>query len=39
MMKDLMDRCTSHETVITRLREKVKARDGELRELTSWKEV
>ena len=38
MMKGLMDRCTSHE-MITRLREKVEARDAELRELKAWKEV
>ena len=34
-----MDQCTSHEMVITHLREKVEARDAELRELTPWKEV
>ena len=33
MLKDLMDRCTSHETVISRLREKVEQRDIELRKL------
>ena len=30
MLKGLMDCCTSHETVISRLREKVKVRDTEL---------
>ena len=39
MLKGLMDRCTSHETMISHLREKVEARDSELRELTAWKEV
>ena len=39
MMKGFMDRCTSHETVITHLREKVEARDVELRKLMVWKEV
>ena len=39
MMKGLMDRCTSHETVMSRLREKVEAREMELRELMTWKEV
>ena len=39
MMKGLMDRCTSHEMVITHLREKVEARDAELRKLMVWKEV
>lgn len=39
MMKGFMDRCTSHETVITHLREKVEARDAELRKLMVWKEV
>ena len=35
MMKGLMDRCMSHETMITCLREKVEAKDSELRELTA----
>ena len=35
MMKGFMDRCMFHETAITRLREKVEARDAELRELTA----
>ena len=39
MMKGLMDSYASHEIVISRLREKVKARVTELRELTAWKEV
>ena len=39
MMKGFMDWCTSHETVITHLREKVEARDAELRKLMVWKEV
>ena len=39
MLKGLMDRCTSHKTVISCLREKVEARDSKLRELTAWKEV
>ena len=34
-----MDRGISHETVISCLREKVKARDTELRKLTTWKDV
>ena len=38
-MKGLMDRCTSHEMVISRLREKVKAKDAELQKLTAWKDV
>ena len=38
-MKGLMDRCTSHETVISRLREKVEAKDAELQKLTAWKDV
>lgn len=33
-----MDRCASHEMVAGRLREKVEARETELRELTAWKE-
>ena len=37
--KGLMDQCTSHEMVITHLREKVEARDAELRELTAWKGI
>jgi len=36
MIKGLMDRCVSHETVISHLREKVEARESELRELTAW---
>ena len=39
MLKGLMDRGTSHETMISRLREKVEARDTELRKLTTWKDV
>ena len=39
MMKDLMDRCASHETVLGRLGEKVEAREMELCELMAWKEV
>ena len=39
MLKGLMDRCTSHETVISRLREKVEAKDAELQKLTAWKDV
>ena len=39
MMKGFMDRCVSHETVITCIQEKVKAMESELRELTAWKEV
>ena len=38
-MKGLMDRCTSHETMISRLREKVEAKDAELQKLTAWKDV
>ena len=38
-MKGLMDRCTSHEMVISRLREKVEAKDAELQKLTAWKDV
>ena len=34
-----MDRGISHETVISCLREKVEARDTELRKLTTWKDV
>ncbi|XP_065628547.1 secreted RxLR effector protein 161-like [Quercus suber] len=37
--KGLMDRYASHEMVINRLREKVEAREMELRELMAWKEV
>ena len=39
MMKGLMDCCASHETVVGHLREKVEARETELRELMAWKEV
>ena len=39
MLKGLMDHGISHETVISRLREKVEARDIELRKLTTWKDV
>ena len=39
MLKGLMDRCTSHETMISHLREKVEARDSKLQEITAWKEV
>ena len=39
MLKGLMDRGISHETVISHLREKVEARDTELRKLTTWKDV
>ena len=39
MMKGLMDRCASHETVLGRLGEKVEAREMELCELMAWKEV
>ena len=39
MLKGLMDRCTSHETMISRLREKVEAKDAELQKLTAWKDV
>ena len=39
MLKGLMDRCTSHEMVISRLREKVEAKDAELQKLTAWKDV
>ena len=38
-MKGLMDQYTSHEMVITRLKEKVEAKDSELRELMTWKDV
>ena len=38
-MKGLMDHCTSHETMISRLREKVEAKDAELQKLTAWKDV
>ena len=38
-MKGLMDRCTSHKTMISRLREKVEAKDAELQKLTAWKDV
>ena len=38
MMKGFMDCCASHKMVIS-LREKVKAREMELWELTAWKEV
>ena len=39
MMKGLMDRCMSHEAVITRQRKKVEAKDSKLRELMAWKDV
>ena len=39
MMKGLMDRCASHETVINHLRKKVEAKESDLRELIAWKEV
>ena len=39
MLKGLMDWCTSHETMISRLREKVEAKDAELQKLTAWKDV
>ena len=39
MMKGLMDRCASYETMLGRFREKVKAREMELQELMAWKEV
>lgn len=39
MMKGLMNRCASHKTVMSHLREKVEARKTELRELMAWKEV
>ena len=39
MMKDLMDRCAPHKTVMSHLKEKVEARKTELRELMAWKEV
>lgn len=39
MMKGLMDCYASHETMMSHLREKVEAREMELRELTTWKEV
>ena len=34
-----MDHYASHETVISCWREKVEARETELRELTAWKKV
>ena len=39
MMKGLMDRCASYETVLGHLREKVEAREMKLQELMAWKEV
>ena len=39
MMKGLMNRCASHETVMSRLKEKVEAKETELWELKAWKEV
>ena len=39
MMKGLMDHYASHEMVINCLREKVEAKELELRELMAWKEV
>ena len=39
MLKGLMDRCTSHKTMISHLREKVEAKDAELQKLTAWKDV
>ena len=39
MMKGLMDRYATHEAMISCLREKVEAREMELRELMAWKEV
>ena len=38
-MKGLMDRCMSHDMVITHLREKMEAKDSKLRELMAWKDV
>ena len=39
MMKGLMDHYASHETVISHLREKVEAKELELKELMAWKKV
>ena len=39
MMKGLMDRCVSHETVLGRLREKLDAKEIGLQELLAWKDV
>ena len=39
MMKGLMDRCASYETMLGHLREKVEAREMKLQELMAWKEV
>ena len=39
MMKGLMDRCASHETMLGHLREKVEAKETEIRELMAWKKV
>ena len=39
MMKGLMDHCVPHKTVISHLKEKVEARESEIRELMAWKEV
>ena len=39
MMKGLMNRCASYEAMISYLREKVEARETELRELMASKEV
>ena len=34
-----MDRCASHETMLGHLREKVEAKETEIRELMAWKKV
>ena len=39
MMKGLMDRYASHDMVLGCLKEKVEARETEIRELTTWKKV
>ena len=39
MMKGLMDRCIYHETVISRLREKLGTKEMEVQKLLAWKDV
>ena len=39
MMKGLIDRCVSHETVLGRLKEKLGAKESEMQELLAWKDV
>ena len=38
-MKGLMDHCISHETVISRLREKLGTKEMEVQKLLAWKDV